>query len=137
MTLTIAQSISSPQVFIVEDETMLAMLIELMLEDFGYATAFHASRLEDGVEFALTGSYDVAILDINIIGGTSFPIAAAIAHRGIPFMFCSGYGQMGIPPAWSDHRCLAKPFSAEQLESALNDLLNPVTESAHKPGLEP
>lgn len=123
--MTIAQSISSPQVFIVEDETMLAMLIELMLEDLGYATAFHASRVDDGLQFALTGIYDVAILDINIIGGNSFPIAAAIAHRGIPFMFCSGYGQQGIPEAWSDQYCMAKPFSAEQLENALSDLLSP------------
>lgn len=121
--MTVEQSVSSPQVFIVEDETMLAMLIEMMLEDLGYATAFHASRLDDGVQFALTGAYDIAILDINIIGGTSFPIAAAIAHRGIPFLFCSGYGRMGIPEAWSDQRCLAKPFSAEQLDEALADLL--------------
>lgn len=123
--MSLEQSITSPQVFIVEDETMLAMLIELMLEDLGYATAFHASSLDDGVRFALTGNYDVAILDINIIGGTSFPIAAAIASRGIPFMFCSGYGHMGIPPAWLDQLCMAKPFSAEQLEEALSGLLNP------------
>ena len=122
--MTIAQSISSPQVFIVEDETMLAMLIEVMLEDLGYATAFHASRLDHGVEFALAGTYDVAILDINIIGGTSFPIAAAIANRGIPFMFCSGYGQLGIPRAWAHKHCMAKPFSAEQLDKALHDLLS-------------
>jgi CheY-like chemotaxis protein len=111
-------------VFIVEDETMLAMLIELMLEDLGYGTAYHASGVDAGVQFAMTGAYDVAILDINIMGGTSFPIAAAIAHRGIPFMFCSGYGRMGIPQAWADQPCLTKPFSAEQMDCALRDLLN-------------
>ncbi|KPW58347.1 Response regulator receiver [Pseudomonas syringae pv. broussonetiae] len=67
--------------------------------------------------------YDLAILDINIIGGNSFPIAAAIAHRGIPFMFCSGYGRLGIPEVWVDRRCVAKPFSAEQLNEALSELL--------------
>jgi CheY-like chemotaxis protein len=117
--------IATPQVFIVEDETMLAMLIEMMLEDLGYSTAFHASRVDDGLQYALTGAYDLAILDINIIGGTSFPIATAIAGRGIPFMFCSGYGQLGIPLAWSHQHCLAKPFSAEQMEDALNNLLRP------------
>jgi CheY-like chemotaxis protein len=112
-----------PQVFLVEDETMLAMLIEEMLQDLDYSIAFHASTLEAGMTFALTGQYDLAILDINIIGGTSFPIAAAIEQRGIPFVFCSGYGPLGIPEQWAHRHCVAKPFSAEQLSEALGGLL--------------
>ncbi|QQQ48413.1 response regulator [Pseudomonas syringae] len=114
---------SLPKVLLVEDETMLAMLMEMMLEDLGFATAYHASTLNDGIEYARNGEYDLAILDINIIGGDSFPIAAAIADRGIPFMFCSGYGRLGIPDAWLNRRCVAKPFSAEQLSEALSELL--------------
>ncbi|TSC36327.1 response regulator [Pseudomonas sp. ST1] len=114
---------SLPKVLLVEDETMLAMLMEMMLEDLGFATAYHASSLGEGIEYARNGDYDLAILDINIIGGNSFPIAAAIAHRGIPFMFCSGYGRLGIPEVWVDRRCVAKPFSAEQLNEALSELL--------------
>ncbi|MQQ35971.1 response regulator [Pseudomonas sp. SZ57] len=114
---------SLPKVLLVEDETMLAMLMEMMLEDLGFATAYHASTLNEGIEYARNGEYDLAILDINIIGGDSFPIAAAIADRGIPFMFCSGYGRPGIPDAWLNRRCVAKPFSAEQLSEALSELL--------------
>ncbi|WP_455809031.1 response regulator [Pseudomonas koreensis] len=114
---------SLPKVLLVEDETMLAMLMEMMLDDLGFATAYHASTLNEGIEYARNGEYDLAILDINIIGGDSFPIAAAIADRGIPFMFCSGYGRLGIPDAWLDRRCVAKPFSAEQLSQALSELL--------------
>jgi DNA-binding response OmpR family regulator len=115
----------SPRVFIVEDETLLAMLIEIMLEELGYTTVFHASSLDDGVAYARTGDFDVAILDINIIGGNSFPIAAALTHRGIPFTFCSGYGRLGVPDAWATTQCVAKPFSAEQLDAALTHLLKP------------
>ncbi|MDU8571074.1 response regulator [Pseudomonas syringae] len=114
---------SRPKVLLVEDETMLAMLMVMMLDDLGFATAYHASTLNEGIEYARNGEYDLAILDINIIGGDSFPIAAAIADRGIPFMFCSGYGRLGIPDAWLDRRCVAKPFSAEQLSQALSELL--------------
>lgn len=114
-----------PTVFIVEDETMLAMLIEDMLEELGYVTAFHASALDAGVEYARCGEYDLAILDINIIGGNSFPIAAEIASRGIPFIFCSGYGRLGIPPVWADRHCVAKPFGIGQLNEALAALLMP------------
>lgn len=84
-----------------------------------YSTAFHASTLEDGVEYARTGSFDVAILDINIIGGNSSPIAEALAQRGIPFTFCSGYGRLGIAKPWAGEHCVAKSFIAEQLDSAL------------------
>jgi len=122
-------AVALPQVFIVEDETMLAMLIEAMLDDLGYATAFHASTLADGLQYAVTGQYDLAILDINIIGGTSFPIAEAIAGRGIPFMFCSGYGRVGIPEVWAERHCIAKPFGEEQLGEALRGLLCPGTKA--------
>lgn len=114
----------SPRVFLVEDETMLAMLLEIMLEELGYTLAFHASTLAAGVEYARSGDFDMAILDINIIGGTSFPIASALAHRSIPFTFCSGYGRLGVPEAWADRHCVVKPFSAEQLGAALSDLLD-------------
>lgn len=110
------------RVFVVEDETLLAMLIEIMLEDLGYITARHASSLDEGLEFARGGDYDLAILDVNIIGGTSFPIATEIAQRGIPFVFCTGYGRLGIPAAWADRGCVAKPFSSGQLGDALNEL---------------
>lgn len=123
MTREIDAPVPRPKVFIVEDETMLAMLIEMMLDELGYATASHASTLSEGVAYARAGDYDLAVLDINIIGGTSFAIAAEIAHRGIPFIFCTGYGRLGIPEAWADRHCVAKPFSIGQLEEALNGLL--------------
>lgn len=113
----------SPRVFLVEDETLLVMLLEIMLEDMGYTLAFHASSLADGLAYAHSGDFDMAILDINIIGGNSLPIAAALAHRRIPFTFCSGYGRLGVPEIWADRHCVVKPFSAEQLEAALHDLL--------------
>lgn len=78
------------------------------------------------MEYARTGSFDVAILDINIIGGNSFPIAEALAQRGIPFTFCIGYGLLGIPEAWAGQHCVAKPFSAEQLDAALTLVLGQV-----------
>jgi CheY-like chemotaxis protein len=117
------RSVGSAKVFIVEDETLLAMLMEDILEELGYSIAFHASRLDAGLAFAMHGAFDLAILDINIIGGTSFPIAAAIAERDIPFIFCSGYGRLGIPPMWEHKCCVDKPFNAQQLEDALNALV--------------
>lgn len=111
------------RVFIVEDETIVAMLIEEMLEDLGYATAAHASTLTAALEFANQGDYQIGLLDINIIGGHSFPVAAIMAQRGIPFVFCSGYGALGIPDLWADAICISKPFSMAQLDKALRSAM--------------
>jgi len=118
-----AQEQAPRRVFIVEDETLVAMLIEDMLEELGYTTAAHASTVDEGIAYALAGHYELAILDINIIGGSSFAIASAVAQRGIPFLFCSGYGGLGIPAAWAAQQCVAKPFGLAQLGLALEALL--------------
>lgn len=72
MNVKLRYSSGSPKVFLVEDETMLAMLMEVMLEELGYSTAFHASTLEDGMEYARTGSFDLAIWTSTSSEGTHF-----------------------------------------------------------------
>lgn len=116
-------ALPAPRALIVEDETLVAMMIEDMLEALGYVTAFHATSVEDGLRYAQTGTFDAAILDINIIGGTSFSIAAMIEQRGIPFTFCTGYGRLGLPAEWENWRCVSKPFSLTQLATVLDEML--------------
>ncbi len=111
------------RVLIVEDETLVAMLLEDMLDELGYAIAAHASGLPEALALALTGQYEMAVLDINIIGGNSFPVAAVLDQRGTPFIFCSGYGQHAVPQAWAHHHCVGKPFTLAQLSMALEQLV--------------
>ncbi|WP_407316060.1 response regulator [Pseudomonas sp. nanlin1] len=111
------------RVLIIEDETLVAMLLEDMLDELGYAIVAHASGLPEALALASTGQYEMAVLDINIIGGNSFPVAAVLDQRGIPFIFCSGYGQRAVPEAWAHHQCVGKPFTIAQLSTALEKLL--------------
>ena len=90
------------RILLVEDEAMIAMLVEDMLEDLGHELVRVASRLEDAVAAAGNEAIDLAILDLTLGGALTYPAADVLAERGIPFVFATGYGSAGsrrpMPP---------------------------------------
>ena len=110
------------RVLVIEDEVLIGMLLEDMLTDLGYVVAGAASRLEEASGLARTGSFDLAILDVNLNGQESYPVAEILAARGIPFMFATGYGERGMPPAYQNRPTLQKPFQLETLQLQLRNL---------------
>ncbi|MHB8283364.1 MAG: response regulator [Caulobacteraceae bacterium] len=107
------------RVFVVEDEMMVAMLIEDMLDDMGHELAGLATHLEAALVQASCVQTDVAVLDINLNGKLSFPIADILRERGVPFFFASGYGSAGLCDAYKGTLTLKKPFQAGDLTTAL------------------
>ena len=107
------------RILIVEDEMLVAMNIEDMLLDLGHEVAGLASRLEPALALAAEGQFDIAMLDVNLAGQQSFPVAAILASRGIPFLFATGYGAKGVAEEYRSYPVLQKPFSAHDLEQAL------------------
>ncbi len=107
------------RVLVVEDEMMIAMLMEDMLQDLGYETVGPARRLESGMKIAGSEQIDLAILDINLGGAQSFPIAALLVARGIPVIFATGYGVSGLSNEYMDFPVIAKPFSVVALRQAI------------------
>ena len=108
-------------ILVAEDEMLLAMMLEDQLEAHGY-TVIKAARLSHGVELAESEPIDVALLDINLAGEESFPIAAVLRRRGIPFVFSSGYGSDGLSEDWRGEKMLQKPYDGKQLLAALDAL---------------
>jgi CheY-like chemotaxis protein len=108
-------------VFVVDDEVLVKMLIEDILGELGCRVADTASTLEEAVAKAESGAFDAAILDVNLSGRQTEPVAAALAARQIPFVFSTGYGK---PPsdAFADVPVLSKPFKTVDLEQALMKL---------------
>ena len=102
------------RVLIVEDETLVAMLLEDMLDDAGHTVAHCASNLPQALDFIETkaSEFDFAILDVNLGGQPIFPVAEALQARGKPFAFATGYGPAGLPDAWRNRPTLSKPFGA-------------------------
>lgn len=111
------------KVLIVEDETLIAMLVEDMLIDLGFEVLGPATRLQRALEMAREESFDVALLDINLASEQSFPVALALRERGIPFIFATGYGSKGLDERFRDAITLQKPFEMRQLEQAIFDAL--------------
>jgi CheY-like chemotaxis protein len=107
---------------VVEDEVLLAMMIEDMLGDLGHDVTARAARLSTAVEAARTAEIDFAMLDINLNGQTSFPAADVLAARGVPFVFATGYGARILVPPYLDRPVLQKPFSLDELRRALEGI---------------
>lgn len=107
------------KVLIVEDEGLVALMIEDMLQDLGCEIVALASRLKEAREIAAIASIDLAVLDVNLAGERSFPVAEILRDRGVPFMFSTGYGTAGLPAEFSKCPVLSKPFSAKALQETL------------------
>ena len=98
---------------------LVAMFIEDMLQELGYEVVGPAMRLEDALEAAAAGDFDFAMLDINLGGTLSFPVADVLRERGIPFLFSTGYGSKGLSEEYRGSRTLKKPFRSEELGRAI------------------
>jgi two-component SAPR family response regulator len=108
------------KVFVVEDETIVAMLLEQMLEELDCEVAGVAGQLNLAMDLARSVDAEVAILDLNLSGQRVDPVAQILADRQMPFIFASGYGEDGLAPEWRGRPVLPKPFRLDQLKDALD-----------------
>ncbi len=110
------------RVVLVEDEPLLMMVLEDVLEQLGYRLAGSAARLDEALALVATDAFDAAVLDVNLGGEASFPVADLLLERGIPFVFTTGYGAAGIPEKYASVPLLAKPFRQHDIERVLASL---------------
>jgi len=117
--------LAGSRVLLVEDETLVAMLLEDMIAELGGNVVGSASRVSRALEIAEDRSIglDLAVLDVNLGGEEVFPVASALAERGVPFAFSTGYGNAGLPEAWRSRPTLQKPFTQEQVTTVLSRAL--------------
>jgi len=110
------------RILVVEDEYLIAMLLEDMLVDLGCTVAGSAATKAEA--FALIGSteFDAAVLDVSIEGSDCFDIALALRDRQVPFIFATGHGSARIAPELSGYPVLQKPYFMEDLSQALGAL---------------
>ena len=116
---------SGRRVLIVEDESLVAMLLETILADLGCDVVGPESNIEDGLNVASgTAPLDAALLDVNVAGQEIFPVAEALKARGVPFVFTTGYGEAGLPEHWRGNPTVQKPFTEGAIRDALMTALN-------------
>jgi len=107
------------RVLIVEDEPLIAMFIEDTLIEMGHEVGLVATRLDDALRAAETGTFGFAIIDLNLDGAPTYPVADILKARGIPFVFATGFGAAGLDPAHVGAAALQKPFTQAELQAAL------------------
>ena len=116
-------------ILLVEDEYLIALEAEQMLEVMGFKSVEIASTWDTAAMQAEEGRFDVAILDVNLNGQLSFPIADKLGERGLPVVFASGYDLRHRTDTEFDFVCVTKPYTAEVLKTALAAALTQETDS--------
>ncbi|MCW6529785.1 MULTISPECIES: response regulator [Sphingomonas] len=111
------------RVLIVEDEPLIAMMLEDFLDALGYAGGGMADCAADALPLIAAGEIDCAIVDVNLRNGEkSWAIADALAGAGIPFVFATGGGDEAIADPYRDRPRLMKPFTIDDVARALGEL---------------
>lgn len=108
------------RILIIEDEPMIALDLQVLLEDAGFAVVGVAGRLDKAMALIETTIFDAAIVDANLCGVSSSPAAVALAARRLPFIVLSGYAMKQQEAMFPKALFIQKPCRPEQLISALN-----------------
>jgi CheY-like chemotaxis protein len=106
-------------VLVVEDEPLIAMMIEDFIDILGHSLAGTCESVAEAVEKVEEGGFDVVILDVNLRDGPCWPVADVLKDKGIPFVVATGGHVEPPPPAHADAHQLAKPFTLDGVQGAL------------------
>jgi len=111
------------RILVVEDEFLLACSLEEDLRANGAAVVGPCCDLEQALAALRRGSFDAAILDINLNGVMVYPLARELMARGIPFLFLTGYATLDLPEEYRSLPRLSKPYSPAALASAIQSIV--------------
>jgi CheY-like chemotaxis protein len=111
------------RILLVEDETLVAMMMREMLIDLGYAVVGPMNDKDSALEAAKESNIDCAILDLNLDGFASYPIADELAARAVPFLFLTGYDKEAVDRRYASIPLLQKPVDEQSLRQAISALL--------------
>ena len=109
------------RILIVEDNFVMALDLSLMVEDLGGAVVGPVGRLDEGMSLARSNELDGAILDVNLDGSNTFPLADGLLAANVPVIFATGYDMKMLPDRFAQTPKLGKPFNARSVEKAIRE----------------
>lgn len=118
--------LSGLRILVVEDEMLILLMIEGMLDDLGCKSVTAAATIEQALALIAGNAFDAAMLDLNLKGQDSRPVADMLVARGVPFIVCTGNRAHETMASLGATTVLRKPFSSEELTSALTRLIAPL-----------
>jgi CheY-like chemotaxis protein len=116
-----SMEVRGKRVLLVEDDNLVAMLVEDMLNELGYELRRNPRNVAEALVAVEKGGFDIAILDVNIAGEKVYPVADSLCAAGIPFVFSSGYGLASLPEPYASTVVVPKPYRLDDLKAALTE----------------
>jgi PAS domain S-box-containing protein len=119
------QSLAGKRVLVVEDEPLIGMVLTDYLTDAGCIPVGPAQNIDRALALIRDETFDAALVDGNLAGRSVDEIALALTQRRTPFAFVTGYGREALPNGFQEATIVEKPFTQDQVISALEQLLSP------------
>jgi CheY-like chemotaxis protein len=111
---------NSRSILIVEDEPLIAMMLEDFLESLGYTVAGTVESVEEALAHVDRGGFDLAIVDVHLKDGKNvWPVADRLSEKGMPFILATGGHIEPPPPQYANVPVLSKPYTIDAVEPAL------------------
>jgi CheY-like chemotaxis protein len=118
------------RILVVEDDWLISTLLADVLTDRGCEVVGPVSSVAGALVLAAGEAIDAALLDLNVKGEVSYPVARTLAERGIPFAFLTGYVAGKISETYRERPMLQKPFRVENLVQVLEEILDQTRKKA-------
>lgn len=117
--------LNGKRILVIEDEYYIASDLKRALLREGAVVIGPFNTVPQGLAAVSNDPIDAALIDVNLEGVTSFPIADKLDERGVPYTFLTGYDGTTLPDRYRDRPRLAKPFTMEIVLNSLRDLICP------------
>jgi DNA-binding response OmpR family regulator len=112
----VGHSERQPRVLLVEDEALVALMIQETLAEFGFDVLGPVATVSEALAAARDQCIDAAVLDINLGDDLVYTVAEILARRGVPFVFVTGYDSDSVDARFSGIPVLQKPIERESLQ---------------------
>jgi len=110
---------SARNILVVEDEPLIAMMLEDFLESLGHSVSATCESVKDALDAADKGGFDLAILDVNLKGESVWPVATRLREQNVPFVIATG-GHVDPPPAeFANVPVIEKPYTVDRVTPAI------------------
>jgi CheY-like chemotaxis protein len=106
-------------ILIVEDEPLIAMMLEDFLESLGHRIAGTCDSVASALDKAEKGGFDLAILDVNLKGENVWPVATRLREQKVPFVIATGGHVDPPPPEFNDAPVIEKPYTVDRVTPAI------------------
>jgi CheY-like chemotaxis protein len=117
--------LSGRHILVVEDEMLVLLNLEDLLADLGCKAVSAAATVDQALALIDAQAFDAAMVDVNLDGRKSYSVADALAARGVPFVFSTGYSGQSLKEGYRERPVLGKPYRLAELAGMLARLLRP------------